>query len=102
VNTKRWWMSWIVEEEDHRPLTFPPNVAVLGWWCTGYDASGSSILCGLIQAETVEAARDAVLVDWPGITWRFEHEKDSEYVVTSDRFPLSDWMKQRMATGARA
>ena len=93
---KRWWMSWIVTDEDYRPLTYPPNPAILGWWCTGYDARGRNILCGLVQAETLELAQAAVLQDWPGIEWRFSDERPVFYVLDSDRFPLSDWMKQRM------
>ena len=92
----RWWMSWIVAEDDHRPLTFPPNQAVLGWWCTGYDADDNSILCGLVEASSLKTAESAVLVDWPGIRWRFKEEREPNFVVTSDRFPLSDWMRQRM------
>lgn len=93
---KRFWMSWYVEEDDHRPLTYPPNKAVLGWWCTGYDGNGRATLCGLIEAETEDAAQQAVFADWPGIEWRFVDEMEPGYVVTSDRFPLSDWMVERL------
>jgi hypothetical protein len=95
---KRWWMSWIVEENDYRPLTFPPNPAILGWWCTGEDAEGRNMLCGLVEATNLYRARQAVLKDWPGIAWRFVSRRENSYVISSDRFPLSDWMKKRMKT----
>lgn len=96
----RFWMSWIVSEEDYRPLTFPPNAAILGWWCSGYDTDDHSILCGLVEAKNEAAARKAVLRDWPGISWRFVEPKDTNHIIQSDRFPLSDWMKERMQPAA--
>ena len=41
----RFWMSWIVKEEDYRPLTFPPNEAILGWWNTGTTSTSASSRC---------------------------------------------------------
>jgi len=93
---RRFWMSWFVSEEDYRPLTYPPNAAILGWWCTGTSSDDRATLCGLVDATTEEEARAAVLRDWPGIEWRFIEPQDADYVIMSDRFPLSDWMKQRM------
>ena len=92
----RFWMSWIVAEEDYRPLTYPPNAAILGWWKSGEDMDGNAILCGLVQASDEDSAENAVTKDWPGIEWRFVNPESDNYVVTSDRFPLSDWMTSRM------
>ena len=93
----RFWISWFVAEEDHRPLTYPPNAAVLGWWCTGYDASDHAILCGLIEAKTEAAAKTAVKKDWPGIAFRFVQQLSGSGLPLSDRFPLADWMRDRLA-----
>lgn len=92
----RYWMSWIVPDEDYRPITFPPNQSVLGWWKSGETSNEEAILCGLISAPDEEAAKNCILEDWPGVKWRFCEPKDSTYVVSSDRFPLSEWMKSRM------
>jgi hypothetical protein len=99
---KRWWLSWYQAGPDHRPMTYPPNEAILGWWCTGFtdEAGGFSnvdILCALVQAESEDAAWAAVLKDWPDmIDHRFIEPKEADYAVQSDRFPLSDWMIPRM------
>ena len=97
----RYWLSWYQAGPDYRPLTFPPNEAVLGWWCTGSGDHGGfedvSILCALVQAESEDAAWKAVLKDWPDmIDHRFIEAVGANYIITSDRFPLSDWMKPRM------
>ena len=93
--TKRYWLSWIQPTDDHRPLTYPPNRAILGWWCSG-DTSKGSVLCGLVEAADDAAAKAAVLTDWPEATaWRFceEHEPDFR---PGTRFPLSNWMLERV------
>jgi hypothetical protein len=97
---KRWWMSWIVPEKDYRPLTYPPNDAILGWWCTGEDAQDRFILYGLVQAESLEAAEAAVLQDWPGIEWRFQELTGPDLAFT-DRFHLSDWITERLVGPVR-
>lgn len=94
--TKRFWASWIVSDDDYRPLTYPPNPAILGWWCSGYDAADNAILCGLVEAHSIASAKGAILRDWPGVTWRFFEPKPPDFTVASDRFQLSDWMKTRM------
>jgi len=92
----RFWMSWILTDEDYRPLTYPPNEAILGWWFTGTTSDERAILCGLVDSPTRDEAKAAVLKDWPGIEWRFIETKNPDTVITSDRFPLSEWMKSRM------
>jgi hypothetical protein len=97
---KRFWISWVQDTDDHRPLTFPPNKAVLGWWCSGETASGAAIICALVVARHEAAARDAIIKDWPEALehsdWRFFDCVGNSWEL-SDRFPLSDWMKERMA-----
>lgn len=98
---KRFWLSWYQPGLDHRPLTYPPNAAILGWWCTGSGEHGGfedvDILCALVEAGSEDSAWKAVLVDWPDmIDHRFIEQHEPNYTVTSDRFPLSDWMVPRM------
>lgn len=96
--TTRWWLSWYQAGPDHRPLTYPPNDAILGWWCTGQREDDVDTLCALVQAESEATAWKAVLKDWPDmIDRRFTSERPPGYVITSDRFPLSDWMIPRMS-----
>lgn len=98
----RFWMSWYQPTEDHRPLAFPPNAAILGWWCTGYRHDNAATICALVQAESEEAAWDAVKKDWPEMEQRFSGEREPDYAIKSDRFPLSDWMRERMLSGKEA
>jgi hypothetical protein len=91
-------MSWYCFDEDHRPLTYPPNESILGWWCSGYGRKGGkecSTICGMVEAKTENEAWDAVLKDWPGIEHRFCEEQSPNECKLSDRFPLSDWMIPR-------
>ena len=89
------WISWYQPTEDHRPLTYPPNASILGWWCTGTRGSDdASTMCALVSADSEEAAKQAIRKDWPEAEeWRFCEKKES--LELSDRFPLSDWMEPR-------
>ena len=101
VAVQRWWLSWYQAGSDHRPMTYPPNESILGWWCTGSGPHGGfedvDILCALVQAGSEDAAWAAALKDWPDmIDRRFIGPRDADYMIHSDRFPLSDWMIPRM------
>lgn len=90
-----YWISWYQPTEDHRPLTYPPNKGVLGWWCTGMSDKGDT-LCAMVVADTAVHAEEIIRVDWPEAeTWRFCDEVAT--TTLSDRFPLdSKWMKPRI------
>lgn len=92
----RCWISWYTDQEDHRPIHYPPNEKVLGYWCTGHEGD-YSILCALVKATTREAALSVLEIDWPEIAReeiRFCNFHGSDFTL-SDRFPLSDWMVDR-------
>jgi len=92
----RFWVSWVQPTEDYRPLRFPPHEPVLGWWCSGYDAGDNATLVALIEAEDKEAAEKVISTEWPEWTsWRFIEEVADDY-LPGDRFPLSDWMEDRL------
>lgn len=89
------WISWVQPGHDVRPLNFPPNESVMGWWTTGYTENGQT-LCAMVRAASWEEAHSVVLLDWPEAgAWRFC--KHSSSPVLSDRFPLEDWMRERYA-----
>ncbi len=91
----KYWLSWYQPTEDARPLTYPPNKSILGWWNSGSRCSDDAhTICALVDAQSEDAAKKAVTKDWPEAKeWRFCAESDGKL---SDRFPLSDWMKERM------
>jgi hypothetical protein len=94
---KRFWLSWIQPTPDYRPVMDPPNDAVLGWWCTGFDSNDSAILCAGVQASTPSAAKKAIAMDWPEAeiaVWRFCDVIEPPFKL-SDRFPLKGWAKER-------
>jgi len=93
---KTYWLSWICTEEDHRPVTYPPGGGILGWWCSGYDSDGNSVMCALVRAVDEDDAKVIVRNDWPEFDgeWRFIEERPSDW-KPNDRFPLKDWMKER-------
>lgn len=92
---KRFWISWIQPGDDFRPLTFPPNESVCGWWRSG-EIGEMSTLCAVVDAESENAAEDAILKDWPEVfEWRFCEPKSVGW-VPGDRFPPSDWMVARL------
>lgn len=102
VVMRRFWISWIQRTPDHRPVTYPPNDAILGWWCSGYDSDDNAVICAAVQADDPGRASAAIFEDWPEAAedmrangWRFfEHDKGSDW-MPGDRFPLADWMKAR-------
>lgn len=100
---KRYWVSWVnVGENDYRPITYPPNRGILGWWVSGEDTEGCTILVACVQGEDIDSAKEAVYKDWPELrgtedSFRFFEERDSDYDPSKGgRFPLSDWMKERI------
>ena len=93
----RFWLSWVQPTEDYRPLTYPPNAAILGWWCSGYDNGDRATLGALVEARSERDAKRAVHQDWPEATgWRFVEERPSDW-LPGDRFPLDPWMQERLA-----
>lgn len=78
----RFWLSWYQSGPDHRPLTFPPNEAILGWWCTGsgnYAGREVYTLCALVKAACPVEAWDAVEQDWPDmVDRRFTKPQDQK------------------------
>ena len=97
------WVSWYQPTEDYRPIGFPPNEKVLGWWCTGSGAKGATIVA-VVFADNDAAAKEAVLVDWPEVEeWRFcEDMAESKLTQLSTRFPVSDWMATRGLSNEKA
>lgn len=91
---KLWWISWYQPTEDERPLTFPPNEAILGWWNSGSRCSDNAhTICAVVRAETEEEAKAAVRKDWPEAEdWRFCGETGG---LPGNRFPLGEWMTPR-------
>lgn len=102
---KRFWISWIQNSEDFRPLSDPPSENVLGWWCSGYDADDSAVLCAAVLAIDEDAARAVITANWeskPGEVgeWRFCEERASDW-TPGNRFPITtDWAKKRFAQPA--
>jgi hypothetical protein len=93
---KRFWISWVQGTDDYRPVGYPPNRAVLGWWCTGTTEDGY-VLCAAVEAVSPSDAVSKVLIDWPEISGdnlRFCDEKESSW-VPSGRFVMDGWMKER-------
>ena len=94
-----YWVGWVQPTADYRPLTYPPNQAILGWWCTGkllsdhvYDGA---TLAALVKASDEATAKTAVLNDWPEAKdWRFCDGMKSLPVLGS-RYPLAAWMQER-------
>lgn len=95
----RFWISWVQKTEDYRPINYPPNSAILGWWKSGIDSNDRAILCACVEAESQDAAEKALCIEWP------ENERSSRFFdqvaddyQPGDRFPQSDWMKPRFVT----
>ena len=97
----RFWLSWPQPTEDFRPLTDPPRPAgILGWWCSGYDADDVALLCALVEASNLSAAKAAIRQSWPEApgkrqVWRIEQEHDATFRPGS-RFPINGWSAARV------
>lgn len=92
-----YWCSWWCEEGDHRPVTYPPNEAILGWWHTGYDSAGRKSLVAMVLAKDPSELIDAIRKDWPEFDgeWRFSDDIE-HYRELGTRFPLKPWMEERI------
>ena len=89
------WISWLQPTEDYRPLTYPPNKEILGWWCSGYTDEAAT-LCALVQAEDEQAAKAEVIKEWPEAErWRFCERRETKDL--GDRFKPTGWMVERLA-----
>ncbi len=92
----RFWISWCQPTRDYRPITFPPNDAIIGWWCSG-EYEGGNTLCAVVDAKSESEACRTIQRDWPeaaidGI--RFCEVKPNDW-KPSDRFPITGWMIDR-------
>ncbi len=96
MTIKRFWISWYQPTEDYRPLTYPPNNVIFGYWCSGSVDETNWTLCALVDAHNVTKAKEVICKDWPeAIEWRFVEQKSSDW-LPNDRFPLKDWMRERL------
>ena len=98
----RFWNSWVQRTEDYRPLNDPPNEAILGWWCSGYDPEDNATLCAAVDAPDASKACLAIFAEWPEAKnemrakgWRIYRHGLGDDWLPGDRFPLSDWMEER-------
>jgi hypothetical protein len=90
------WLSWVCKEDDYRPISFPPNESILGWWCSGYDGDDNAIICALVKCEDEESAAAAIQKDWPEFDGNWRFISDFESNTLSDRFRASDWSAERL------
>ena len=93
---KRFWLSWYQPTEDARPLTYPPNEAIRGWWESGVRGDGAGVICAVVDAPGDGQAWAAVRVEWPEAERRFTCLRDDDYAPGDDRFPPSEWMEPRL------
>lgn len=104
---KRYWISWIQNTMDFRPMTDPPGSTVLGWWKSGEFDDGrfaivvtKAILCAVVEARTEVIAQKIILTNWETATsevesFRFCEEKPKDW-KPGNRFPISEaWSKER-------
>lgn len=99
---RRWWIRWLEYDSpaDSRPITCPPNDAILAWWETGIAGDDSHVtMVAFVQAKTEAAAKKAIAKDWPGKRrrWSFVNEVDDMAWRPGDRFPLQQWSLERLA-----
>lgn len=101
----RFWVSWVQGTEDYRPLTYPPNKAILGWWCSGHVGNGGATLCAVVEAEDEAEAQRALIADWPEVAevdeMRFTEPRPDDF-KPGDRFPLEPWMIKRFSSRRKA
>ena len=100
---QRFWMSWLCTSADFRPLNYPPNAGICGWWCTGDDPDGNATLCAVVDAPSDGQAFAAIYREWPEAEeyvrefgWRFVEQREPTW-IPGDRFPPSEWMVARLA-----
>lgn len=100
MTIKLYWCSWRQPTVDYRPIKFPPNEQILGWWCSGHNGDGSASLCAWVKAESETEVLAAVTKDWPEITSmdQFRFCEPKEFYEPSDRFPTesNEWIQKRI------
>ncbi len=89
------WNEPDTGDGDFRPIHYPPNANVLGWWVTGYGRDYATLVA-FVLATSTEEAEDILEKDWPGKKQVRYGEVVSDVSKEVDgRFPLSDWMIPR-------
>lgn len=94
---KFFWVSWYQNTDDYRPIHFPPNSAILGWWCTGHGDKGATLVA-VVEARDSSAVLHAIVQDWPEFTGEVRFCDLIESPLPSnfgERFPMADWMVER-------
>lgn len=99
---KRFWVSFYFLDSDYRPIGWPPEPGILGYWDSGTRCEdGATTLVIWLEAENAEKAKELLGSDkcWPevaqGVEWRFFEERDLDW-RPNDRFPLAAWSKERL------
>lgn len=103
MNATRYWVRWYEYCPDNRPVTDPPAESILAWWETGRGNDYSTI-CAVIEATNEDEAKELVSSNWPDDgSWkpkRFDTTDDRgptfDASGLSDRFPVKDWMVERL------
>lgn len=95
------WISWEQTNPERsvdgigavgcRPITWPPPVAVLAFWESGF-GDNCSLVVALVVADTEAEAQKVVRGAWePGVSaWRFCRKHDMRK-PPGDRFPAPQW-----------
>tara|TARA_Y100000310_G_C20056709_1_gene523073 strand:+ start:170 stop:460 length:291 start_codon:yes stop_codon:yes gene_type:complete len=87
---RRYWVSWICEEEDYRPVKTTIN-GLVGYWHSGWDLKNNAILCALVEAVTKEEAEKIIRDGWPETEhigeWRIFYGQPLHW-IPGDRFPI--------------
>lgn len=96
----KFWTSFYFKGDDCRPLTYPPGEGILGWWDSGTRLEDdATTLVIWVEAENEDKAKEIIAKDWPEAAepdceWRFFQPNAD--ALPGDRFPLSDWSKERV------
>lgn len=102
ANLKQFWCSWREVTKDYRPITFPPNDNVLGWWMTGEECGPPDFvrqavnICAFILGKDEDDVRASIKKDWPEFDGEFRFI--DQYKLGSlpgNRFLMDDWMRER-------
>lgn len=69
----RYWISWVQETLDYRPIIYPVYKQIIGYWCSGYEKD-FPIMCALVQCDNKGDAQILIYKHWPEAIyrdWRF-------------------------------
>lgn len=98
--SKLFFVSWRSYVEDYRPINKLPTPPILGWWVIGCGADTTDDyhkMGAYIVANNADQVYFHIVKNWPEFDLNHvDSIKETNKILRHSKFPLTDWMQERI------